>query len=41
VVNEQQIKSNIENLSKKIPKELWEQLKKQLIIREDSPTEYF
>ena len=41
VINEQQIKSNIENLSVPIPKDLWKQLVKHSIIREDSPTEYF
>ena len=41
VINEQQIKSNIENLSVPIPKDLWKQLVKHSIIRDDSPTEYF
>ena len=38
MITQSQISSNIENLSKLIPQELWAELKKKSIIREDSPT---
>ena len=41
MINENQVKANIENLAKPIPKELWKELKKQSIIEEESPTDLF
>ena len=41
MINETQVKVNIENLAKPIPKELWTELKKQSIIEEESPTDVF
>ena len=38
MINENQVKANIENLSKSIPQELWKELIKHSIIKEESPT---
>ena len=38
MINKDQIKSNIENLNKAIPTELWKELIKKSIILEESPT---
>ena len=37
MINEDQVKDNIENLSQTIPNELWQELKKKSIIEMDSP----
>ena len=39
VINKNQIKSNIENINKPIPQELWKELIKKSIISEESPIE--
>ena len=41
MINETQVKVNIENLAKPIPKELWIELKKQSIIEQESPVDIF
>ena len=41
MINENQVKVNIENLAKPIPKELWIELKKQSIIEQESPVDIF
>ena len=41
MINENQVKANIENLAKPIPKELWIELKKHSIIKEESPITVF
>ena len=41
MIKETQVKANIENLAKPIPKELWTELKKQSIIEEESPIDVF
>jgi len=41
MINENQVKANIENLAKPIPEELWRELKKQSIIKENSPINVF
>ena len=38
MINENQVKANIENLSKSIPQGLWKELIKHSIIKEESPT---